>query len=727
MPDEVEKLVRDVKDAEGSFGRLIGSEKDLISGLPNLYTALNRFRASVELLAQLDIAHTRKSLAETRLWNAHTQLHTRFRKSFKELRATSPARPVETRKFIKTYLEFLKDGQRWYRTFIANLNQRYGAIPELKQIAGHIVSVSESPSHTNHRDHCLMSCYQALISLGDLARWRATEKLDKEPTWGPAIGYYDLAVALRSSSGVAFNQRSIIAQHDRDHLRATYYVYRSIVVEEPFEKGLDNLGIHMSSLRKKWGSSDFSPKSNIPGFEGANKALTVWFLRLHSMCYLGEMFKGHDELEAEVINRLESHVLQAENPGLLMKIILINMAAERTTLIRLTDADITSQIPILQAFYFYQRLNVKTFNLLMTIWTKLLGSGVISGILSSDDHGPKQAAHLISTILPALRTYCRWLAASSRFLLPESIDANLKDMGNELWSNYAVMLSVTIASHPIRDLPQVIYQLEEDADVSGFQPLDTQETEFVWHCDDGQPKLKHNDAQVRRNSANAETMARIRDIQIIGLHLAAQEETPIAFENNHFTCRGVDLTHVQIPNGGHQAPTKIDSASTKVVTPPFEPLELRRVRQASAISPHAKVAPRLGSPPQITEGTSRAPIQLDPQEELAKSMVDDLVGPDESPHPMKRSGSVLENYSEDVSAIRLDGSPSSFVPTPPTSRSISKVERLHQNSLFGNGDRPGYTSSMHSPLLFGNGGVWSTAPQRSKSSANETPPNGQGG
>ena len=126
-------------------------------------------------------------------------------------------------------------------------------------------------------------------------------------------------------------------------------------------------------------------------------------------------------------------------------------------------------------------------------------------------------------ILPAVRTYCRWLVASCRFLLPESIDDRLKADAHGLWVKYTVMLCATVAAYPISELQQLTYQLEEDVDVSGFQPLDSPEAEFIWHCDDGQVKLKHNDSRVHRSSSHIEIMARIRDLQIIGLHLAAQE------------------------------------------------------------------------------------------------------------------------------------------------------------------------------------------------------------
>lgn len=46
---------------------------------------------------------------------------------------------METRKFIKQYLEFLKSSQRFYREYISTLNARFGGLPELEQIAQNIM------------------------------------------------------------------------------------------------------------------------------------------------------------------------------------------------------------------------------------------------------------------------------------------------------------------------------------------------------------------------------------------------------------------------------------------------------------------------------------------------------------------------------------------------------------------------------------------------------------
>ncbi|GAM90794.1 hypothetical protein ANO11243_088390 [Dothideomycetidae sp. 11243] len=572
---------------------------------------------------------------------------------------------------------------------------------------------------------CRLSCYQSLISLGDLARWRATEKLDKEPTWGAAIGYYDLAIALRPLSGIAFNQRSIIAQADRDHLRATYYLYRSIVVAEPFERGLANLELHMSSLRKKWGTPEFSVRSNASGPEGANKALVAWFLRLHSMSYSGEIYKGHDELESEVVNRLESHALLAETPAILMKVVLINSAAERTSLLRLRDAAEEDHAPILQAFYSFQRLNLATFKSLIQVWTKMME-------FATPGTNPNNIARMMNTVLPALRTYSLWLLANYRFVLPESVDDSLQLQAKEFWNDYATMLSSISFTYPVQNLPHLSYLLDEDVDAAGFQPFESEETSFIWINNDGSMKPKHSDSSVQREDLAVEQMARLKDLQIIGLLLATQEESPLVFKDGRFSCGGAMLTSIR----------KTHEEDKKLTDAPFEPpidipsdfrfptygQGIGQVSFEAAETLHAR-QPTTAATPAVTpeaKNDQDASKLFDPQEELAINMVDDLVGPDMSPHPFRLSATVFGTRIEDIPATRTEVSPSSFVPTPPTARSLPKVERLSATSLFGKGQEQHFTSGLHSPLLFGSGGVWSTGTGR-KSVVNETPPNGQGG
>jgi len=68
-----------------------------------------------------------------------------------QLRKDRSSKPVETRKFIKLYLEFLKDSQRHYRDYIQKLNARFGGIQDLERIARQVRSARTSPAdHTLH-------------------------------------------------------------------------------------------------------------------------------------------------------------------------------------------------------------------------------------------------------------------------------------------------------------------------------------------------------------------------------------------------------------------------------------------------------------------------------------------------------------------------------------------------------------------------------------------------
>lgn len=81
------------------------------------------------------------------------------------------------------------------------------------------------------------------------------------------------------------------------------------------------------------------------------------------------------------------------------------------------------------------------------------------------------------------------------------------------------------------------------------------------------------------------------------------------------------------------------------------------------------------------------------------------------------------NSISSQSPLQNSGMPSSFVPTPPVAPRPQYVSTDANTSFNG-----GYTSGMHSPLLFGAGdSVWSTVRPPRQSVTGYTPPNGQGG
>lgn len=171
----------------------------------------------------------------------------------------------------------------------------------------------------------LQSCHATLIRLGDLSRYRETELVSKGRNWGPAIGYYDLAMVIYPASGASHNQLAVIALADANHLRTTYHLYRALSAHEPHPTAKNNLEIEFRKVMNAWAKRELihPEDAGIPG-----RALVPWFVYLHAQCYKGTDFPEHDELESEVLSQLAVDLKEHSLEGTLQKFCLINIAAE---------------------------------------------------------------------------------------------------------------------------------------------------------------------------------------------------------------------------------------------------------------------------------------------------------------------------------------------------------------------------------------------------------------
>jgi hypothetical protein len=179
------------------------------------------------------------------------------------------------------------------------------------------------------------SCYQTLIRLGDLSRYRETELVKKDRNWGPAIGYYDLANTIHPCSGASHNQLAVIAIADGHHLRSTYHLYRALSVEEPHVAARSNLELGLKKVITAHEKGELITSG--PPLDGAEsgKAVVGWFMLLHAQCYKGLDFPGHDELESEVLSQLVVQLKERSMESTLHKIVLVNIAAQSFAVVRL--------------------------------------------------------------------------------------------------------------------------------------------------------------------------------------------------------------------------------------------------------------------------------------------------------------------------------------------------------------------------------------------------------
>lgn len=171
----------------------------------------------------------------------------------------------------------------------------------------------------------LESCHATLVRLGDLSRYRETEVQTKQRNWAPAVGYYDVAAAIKPSSGASHNQMAVIALVDADHTRAIYHLYRALSVPNPYPRAQENLDTEFKKILDRKSKNQLFPKSPE---QQPSDGLQAWFVYLHARLNAGINFPEHEELENEVLTNLSVELKERPLDGLLNKFALSNIAAQ---------------------------------------------------------------------------------------------------------------------------------------------------------------------------------------------------------------------------------------------------------------------------------------------------------------------------------------------------------------------------------------------------------------
>lgn len=297
----------------------------------DLLAAFDYYRALVEATSFADFQNAEPR--EMRLWHTHGEGKKYFSKKLRDHRKRHADKVVEDRQLTKSYLEFLKQSERFYRGYLFKVNKACGGIPELENVAQMATREGFGESQPDSLpslplESSRASAHRSLIFLGDLQRYRASEELEKTPNYGGAIGYYHLAAVIVPSSGLGHHQQAVVALDNRNHLRAIYHLYRSIAVPEPHPHALGNLGKEFEKTNAAWDRGELIQKGPPNDPDASKRALVGWFIRLHSMCYKGEPFRGHDELEREVLSQLSNVIRQRPLDETLQRMILTNMGAQ---------------------------------------------------------------------------------------------------------------------------------------------------------------------------------------------------------------------------------------------------------------------------------------------------------------------------------------------------------------------------------------------------------------
>ncbi|EHK24688.1 uncharacterized protein TRIVIDRAFT_189958 [Trichoderma virens Gv29-8] len=504
---------------------------------------LDKFRLAcvATIFHDLDYAIAQKT--EEHLWSMHTTVNTEYRHILSRLKQSSHA--VEKRKVEKMYHNFLRIAAKFYQGYVQRLAAYYD-IPELERIAQGMeleklsVETKISPVSDDLQRKILYSCHLTLIHLGDLTRYRVQAR-HKSSDYEGALVYYGLAHHIQPQSGFAFHQTGIIHLEQDNHLEVVYNFYRALAVDSPHPNAQLNLEAEFKTMLSPSGSRS---RHNISGPEAH---FTMWFVKLHAFFYKGEVFHQQDELEGEVMHRLEMACRNAASLNILLKMAMVNMLAHHMATTRYTE----KQTETTMRFYqFTLRFNAKFLHTFCKVFESEFREAVSSA--EGLDHQPDDAetgqekTSVVEALLPVLRIYSMWLVARRNEIsgLADAFGAAIPTM---IQSVAKVLTLLCDEYYNLGNLKSCPYLLPEDIQILGFQPLNEEQLpEYCKaYCGEDGTRKPYSQALGGCLSQSSERIGRILDILRCAYFLANEGAFPLIYRVD-----GTLLVFEYQPNAG---------------------------------------------------------------------------------------------------------------------------------------------------------------------------------
>ncbi|KAK8048345.1 Telomerase activating protein E.t1.c1 [Apiospora phragmitis] len=507
--------------------------------LPLMYLlslTILRYRLSCVTAIFADFAFAQKQDIETVLWSTHTMFNNTYRRVLSRIGDRSQV--VQKRKVDKLYRDFLKFSQLFYKGYVQRLAGSYD-IPELRQ-AAHGLEVEPQGVQipgalpAAMRAQLVNACYMTLVRLGDLARYRCqhTEKATKG-SFDTALTYYGLASMLDPDDGTCHHQMAVLHQIQGQQLEIIYRFHRSISIAKPYELGPGN-------LQKAFDRHQNQSNSRRSGAaKDPAEAIVSWFVKLHAHYAKGKKFSVQKELEDEVLHQLGSSVKGEGNEDVVLKIILINIAAYDIAKENLKNPDKWSMEGS-QTCQYILNFNLRTILVLIRqLLTALQGDSGIT-LASNQEDGGAECTVEFSASLSKLISNCRvciaWLYVTRSDLnaYQDHLDQKARQDVHRLLAEVLTRLLPPALVNS--NAAQSKYLLPEDTEIIGLRPLTAEQLPLFIHdtvtAVAGSPyyrkALKPRKEVTRPHfRPRTETLWRIRDILLCGIYLAASHESPL--------------------------------------------------------------------------------------------------------------------------------------------------------------------------------------------------------
>ncbi|ORY69927.1 uncharacterized protein BCR38DRAFT_481086 [Pseudomassariella vexata] len=544
------------------------------SQFENVESVMKELRLACMRLIFHDFDYAAGKDVESVLWQAHTHLNGEYRRILSRL--GSQAQAVQKRKVDKLYRDFLKTSQSFYRGYIQRLSSLF-CIPELRQ-AAHAMELASADTTGQDvappsplRIAILSACYMTLVRLGDLARYRcqAADKPSKN-NFNIALTYYSLANTLDPDDGSSHHQMGVLYQLQQHPLEIIYYFHRSISIAKPYKLGPSNLESGFKRLENPSNTKRGAAKD-------PSETMTAWFLSLHAHYYLGEPFAAQAELEEEVLHRLDMSVKVEGNGEVLLKMLLINIAAYDIASDKVkANWTLTGS----QSCQFMLSFNMRTALILLRLLKSALQENAT--LTTTHDSGNDSQGNVESTtsflvplskLLPLCRIYIAWIyvCRADFVAYQEYLEPHIREL-------YRLLGDVLTRLFPYVDLNQRVveskYLLPEDSEAVGLKILSDRKLPLFLKVEvspDINPPKRRKSLKPRKEvlgiecKAETETVWRIRDIVCCGIYLAGSGKFPLAMGKD---ASGVETWRYTEENSNHDY---LDEAS---MTQTFAKLKL---------------------------------------------------------------------------------------------------------------------------------------------------------
>ena len=469
----------------------------------------------------MDVGFAAKENTEEALWTCHTSINSEYRRILGKLKQSSHA--VERRKVDKSYNNFLRIAQKFYKGYIQRLSARYD-VPVLKRVADGIdVEPMQggdriSPVPQDLEALVLRSCHATLLRLGDLSRYR-TQARRKNSGYETALTFYSLAQHLMPQSGFAHHQMGMVHLEQGNHLDVVYHFHRAWAVEPPHPNARSNLEAEFKSLQLP--ASSKSRQNNVV----PQDAFAMWFVRLHALFSKGEAFPQQAELEGEVMHRLEMACRGKKSAENLLKMSLVNIAAHYVASKCHAESRTATSSRYLD---FTFRFNVLFFQTFIGVFEAELKQSMADGQQQEgNDADRSDQLSLATSLLPIMRIYGGWVVAhhAEIFSTGQKLGAIVPTLLQNLAKTFTSLCEFTYRYKDPKSCP---YLFTEDVEIQGFAPLSAAIMPPACRGTFGQDgsRVQLYDSR-NRLPPNEEALARVVDILRCAYFLTEQEGVPL--------------------------------------------------------------------------------------------------------------------------------------------------------------------------------------------------------